>query len=77
MRDDILRGDDDCHCEDLIHFPGSAKCAHCLIASDASVCDCCGDGVEWYGEPGEHYNVDDPRGTQGPYADNGGLCQCH
>jgi len=23
--------------------------------SDVSVCDCCGDGDEWYGEPGEHH----------------------
>lgn len=21
---------------------------------DVSVCDCCGDGENWYGEPGEH-----------------------
>lgn len=44
---------------------------------DVSVCDCCGDGVEWYGIPGEHYNADDPQGDRGPYCNNGGLCQCH
>ena len=44
---------------------------------DVSVCDCCGDGEEWYGIPGEHYNSSDPVGDNGPYASNGGLCQCH
>lgn len=43
---------------------------------DVQVCDCCGDGENWYGEPGEHYNKDDPRGSQGPYEYNGGLCEC-
>lgn len=44
---------------------------------DVSVCDCCGDGDEWYGVPGEHYNNEDPSGPNGPYAYNGGLCECH
>jgi len=44
---------------------------------DVQVCDCCGDGVSWYGVPGEHYNNDDPIGQCGPYAYNGGLCECH
>ena len=44
---------------------------------DVSVCDCCGDGDVWYGTPGEHYNQDDPAGERGPYAYNGGLCECH
>lgn len=45
---------------------------------DVSVCDCCGDGDEgWYGEPGEHYNQNDPSGNNGPYTYNGGLCECH
>jgi hypothetical protein len=44
---------------------------------DISVCDCCGDGKEWYGTPGEHYNSDDQIGHDGPYAYNGGLCECH
>lgn len=27
---------------------------------DVSVCDCCGDGENWYGTPGEHhYNPND------------------
>lgn len=43
---------------------------------DIQVCDCCGDGEEWYGVPGEHYNEDDPQGTDGVYAYNGGLCEC-
>lgn len=44
---------------------------------DISVCDCCGDGEGWYGTPGEHYNSEDPPGPNGPYAYNGGLCECH
>lgn len=45
--------------------------------TDVQVCDCCGDGEGWYGIPGEHYNNTDPPGREGPYAYNGGLCQCH
>lgn len=45
--------------------------------SDVAVCDCCGDGTDWYGKPGEHYNSDDPSGDRGPYNYNGGLCECH
>lgn len=45
---------------------------------DVQVCDCCGNGEdEWYGTPGEHYNSEDPRGENGPYAYNGGLCECN
>lgn len=44
---------------------------------DVQVCDCCGDGEGWHGVPGEHYNNDDPRGDCGPYAYNGGLCECN
>ena len=44
---------------------------------DVTICDCCGDGDDWYGEPGEHYNAKDPQGPNGPYASNGGLCECH
>lgn len=44
---------------------------------DVSVCDCCGNTEEWYGEPGRHYNSEDPKGDRGPYAYNGGLCECH
>ena len=44
---------------------------------DVQVCDCCGDSYEWYGVPGEHYNSDDPAGPCGPYAYNGGLCECN
>jgi len=46
-------------------------------STDVQVCDCCGDGHGWYGEPGEHYSSQDPQGKQGPYAYNGGLCECH
>ena len=44
---------------------------------DIQICTCCGDGEEWYGLPGEHYNTADPPGDNGPYAYNGGLCKCH
>jgi hypothetical protein len=44
---------------------------------DVQVCDCCGNGEYWYGVPGEHYNSDDLPGEIGPYAYNGGLCECH
>jgi len=44
---------------------------------DVSVCDCCGDGDVWYGEPGQHYGPDDPPGPVGPYVSNGGLCKCN
>jgi len=44
---------------------------------DVQICDCCGDGYGWYGNPGEHYNAEDPPGKYGPYAYNGGLCKCH
>ena len=43
---------------------------------DMQICDCCGDGEYWHGVPGEHYSEDDPRGPDGPYASNGGLCAC-
>lgn len=47
-------------------------------AHDVSVCDCCGDGeASWHGTPGEHYGDEDPRGMDGPYAYNGGLCECN
>lgn len=44
---------------------------------DVQICDCCGNGEAWYGEPGAHYTSDDPSGSHGPYAYNGGLCECH
>ena len=44
---------------------------------DVQICDCCGDGDMWYGEPGEHYGSDDPVGRGGPYEYNGGLCECN
>ena len=45
--------------------------------NDITVCDCCGDGDNWYGTPGEHYNSSDLPGRDGPYAYNGGVCECH
>ncbi len=47
------------------------------IDHDVSICDCCGDTEGWYGIRGEHYTCDDPIGNHGPYAYNGGLCECH
>lgn len=41
---------------------------------DVQVCDCCGDGSEWYGDAGEHDESD--YGLSGPYAYNGGLPEC-
>lgn len=46
-------------------------------AHDVQVCDCCGNGEDWYGVPGEHYNNEDPQGYNGPYGYNDGLCECH
>ncbi len=33
---------------------------------DVGVCDCCGDGEQWYGEPGRHdpQNSNDPMGCR-------------
>lgn len=44
---------------------------------DVSVCHCCGDGEDWHGDAGWHYGTYDPPGPDGPYAYNGGLCECH
>ena len=44
---------------------------------DVSICDCCGDGENWYGEPGRHYGREDPAGDYGPYGYNNGVCECH
>lgn len=32
----------------------SPPCSYCMLCHDVSICDCCGDGDGWYGEPGEH-----------------------
>ena len=45
--------------------------------SDVQVCDCCGDGEEWHGEPGQHFEGGDHSGRYGPYAYNGGLPECY
>jgi hypothetical protein len=47
------------------------------IADDVAVCGCCGDGDTHYDVPGQHYNSGDPPGKKGPYAYNGGYCECH
>ena len=70
--------------EDIICFEKSHDFHNIVLAwilntedHDVQVCDCCGDGSYWYGMPGEHYNNEDPPGNGGPYAYNGGLCECH
>lgn len=55
----------------------AAPCSFCMLQTDVQVCDCCGDGVDWYGEPGRHYGPDDMQGLNGPYGYNGGLAECH
>ena len=30
------------------------KCDYCRLQHDVQVCDCCGDGESWHGEPGRH-----------------------
>ena len=49
----------------------------CATDHDVMVCDCCGNGEEWYGEPGQHYMGGDTAGKNGPYAYNGGLPECN
>lgn len=41
---------------------------------DVQVCDCCGDGEDWHGEPGEH--DESSYGAGGPYGYNGGVPEC-
>ena len=31
----------------------AANCCH-----DVGICDCCGDGENWHGTPGEHHRVE-------------------
>ena len=70
-QDALAASKDGCTC----HI--SPPCEWCILQHDVQVCDCCGDGSEWYGTPGEHYGPDDPPGHNGPYKSNGGLCLCH
>lgn len=42
---------------------------------DVCICDCCGDGEGWYGNPGEHDEHD--YGKNGVYVYNGGLPECY
>ena len=42
-------------------------CTYCVEAAhDVQVCDCCGNGFEWYNEPGVHdrNNSLDPKGCR-------------
>ena len=44
--------------------------------NDVTVCDCCGDGAEfWHYHPG-HHDTNDFHDPRGPYADNGGVPEC-
>lgn len=70
--------------EDLYNYENSSDFYAEVLAwidshddHEVQVCDCCGDGYGWYGIAGEHYNSEDPVGNNGPYAYNGGLCECH
>lgn len=45
------------------------------IIHDVQICDCCGDGNYWYGNPGQHDEKD--YGLSGSYAYNGGLPECY
>ncbi len=51
-------------------------CSFCMLSHDVSVCDCCGNGTDWYGIPGEHFGGDDKPGKGGPYEYNGGNPEC-
>jgi hypothetical protein len=42
---------------------------------DVQVCDCCGDGDDWHGDPGEH--DENVFGRSGPYGYNGGFPECY
>lgn len=68
--------EDEINHDDLI-YSVTQWIAKQTLDHDVCVCDCCGDGECWYGEPGQHYGSNDPVGSNGPYASNGGLCKCH
>lgn len=75
--DDLIPGWPDLDAYDLLQAVRDLTKPH-----DVAPCDCCGAGDPdqedpWYGVPGEHYNAADPEGKDGPYAYNGGLCECH
>jgi hypothetical protein len=42
---------------------------------DVIVCDCCGNGEDWYYDPGEHHECN--FGKNDVYAYNGGLPECY
>jgi hypothetical protein len=69
LPDDMLKALDDGKLETIIDWlKNNHDCA-------AAVCDCCGDGEGWYGEPGLHRDCE--YGKNGPYAYNGGLPKCY
>lgn len=39
-------------------------CSYCLSLHDVSVCDCCGNGEDWHGTPGEHNNFRGPNAAE-------------
>lgn len=43
--------------------------------TDIQVCDCCGDGVDWYGVPGHHFEGGSNEAHAYDY--NGGLPECN
>ena len=74
---DLIPGWTDMSTRDLLDAVRALEEPH-----DVAPCDCCGTGDvdaedPWYGAPGEHYGDADPMRKDGPYAYNGGLCECH
>lgn len=75
--DDLIPGWADMSTRDLLDAVRALEEPH-----DVVPCDCCGTGDvdqedPWYGAPGEHYGPHDPQGKDGPYAYNGGVCECN
>ena len=75
--DDLIPGWTDMVLEDVLILLRDVTDPH-----DVAPCGCCGTGdlyddSPWYGVAGEHYNDEDPMGKDGPYAYNGGVCECH
>ena len=41
-------------------------CGYCVYSHGVQVCDCCGNGENWYNKPGTHDwdNLEDPKGCR-------------
>jgi hypothetical protein len=42
----------------------SPPCPGCDYLHDVQVCDCCGNGEDWHGEPGNHNHFQGPNATE-------------